>query len=178
MIKEIPTQDGRTYGIVTINPGLQNYKGQSAHRGMHGYQFGLHWESMSLINQMFQKENDKAHLIWPVLKREIHHWVDWAANRAKVQERYPRRLKRGGKIWPHTRVHPTTFRRYWIDRMWDAGVTNPYILEYQFGLQTSSITRRWAIVTEEDILEVTKKAAPFFEVLQNQQPEEEKESVS
>lgn len=168
MVKECPEQEGKIYGIVTIPRGLKNAKGRSARKGKHDYQFGLHWESMNLIQQMLQKHGEKNKLVWDFDAREIDRIVDGAAKRAKVQEVYLRRLKKGDKKWKRTRIHPNTFRHYWINRMLEAEIFNPYNLEHQFGIRISNITRRWALVTEEDILAVTKKAAPFFEVLPKQ----------
>jgi hypothetical protein len=168
MIKEPPKQEGRVFGIVTITHGIKNPDGKSAHRGKHDYQFGLHWESMILIQQMFQKQKDKNKFVWDFGSREIERIVDGAAKHAKVQVNYPRRLKKDGKHWKRTRIHPNTFRQYWVDRMLEAEIFNPYVLEYQFGIRISNISRRWALVTEEDILAATKKVAPLFEVLSNQ----------
>jgi integrase len=161
MIHRYPQKDGKVYGIIEIKPEIADPKGvpvgnkKEAH-----YKFGVHWQSMRFIDRVRAKADDKEGWIWQMGIRQMEQAISGAAKRAGIQKATPTRIR--GRDWHE--VHPHVFRRFWMARMDDAGVTKEYIRDYQIGHTVQSKTYYWGTFTDEKILKAMKKADKYLRV--------------
>jgi integrase len=161
MIHRYPQEDGKVYGVVDVKPEISDREGRPVNKTRVHYKFGLHWESMSLLDEIRQQREDKNGFIWTLIVRRMQELISDAAKVAGIQKATTRRT---GDEWHD--VHAHVFRRYWVARMDDAKVTNNYLIDYQLGhLIPSDGTYYHGMFTDEKIIEAIKQADEHLRVL-------------
>jgi integrase len=169
-------QNGREYGIIAVGP---NWPGNKS--GM-PYKFGLHWQSMKLIDEIkTQRKAKNDDLVWTMNSsgrymkrisrvRRMQEAVSYAAKDAGIQGFQVRKLKiRGKKKFKWSDVHAHTFRRFWVDQMYAAKVLSPdfndKLRENQLGHRLEAITYYWGMISDEKIVNAIEQAEKQLRVL-------------
>jgi integrase len=160
MIHRFPQDDGKVYGVAEIMPEISDPQGLLVNKTRVHYKFGLHWESMRLLDEIRQQREDKNGFIWNLIVRRMQELISRAAKDAGIQKA---KTTRTGGEWHD--VHAHVFRRYWVARMDDAKVTNNYLIDYQLGHLIPSETYYHGMFTDEKIVEAIKQADEHLRVL-------------
>jgi integrase len=122
-------QNGRVYGVIEVMPDISDRKGRpSGNKSGVQYKFGLHWQSLQLLDKMKARSPNKKGWIWNLDKRRMQEVIGKAAKKAKIQKVRLRKLPKkdnqgnivGYKKWYE--IKPHIFRSFWKDRMREARV--------------------------------------------------------
>jgi len=163
MIHRHPQRNRKVFGLIEIGPEIADHNGRpaSGNKARAHYVFGVHWQSMRLLDRMRANADDKEGRIWLMGVRQMENAVTNAAKRAGIQKSKPTRIPGRNKF----EIHPHVFRRVWMARMDDAEVTREYIRDYQIGHTIRSKTYYWGTFTDDKIIEAMKKADRHLRVL-------------
>lgn len=166
--------NGREYGVVTVMPDWPGNKSDIQ------YKFGLHWESMKLVDELkAQRKAKDDDFIWTMnvktmnmntKKRRMQEAVSDAAKDAGIQRFQVRTLKiKGKKKFKWSDIHAHAFRRFWVDRMYAAKALSPdfndKLREHQLGHSLEAISYYWGMISDKKIIKAIKQADKELRVL-------------
>jgi integrase len=122
------------HGIVKIPPLLRNPRGENVNESGLPYTFVVGRDTMRLLGELQLYEGG-----WLVSlsQRQIGRIVDEAARAIRIQHK---KLTDIGRSW--SSVHPNTFRKYWRDRMIEAG-TDRFLIMHMMGYKVPSVFGSW-----------------------------------
>jgi integrase len=148
------TEVGSRHGIVKVPETFPNPQGQNVNELGLPYTFVIGRDTMRLLRDL--PRYDGGWLL-DLSVRQIARIVDGAAQAVRIQEK-----KRTGVGRSWSTVHPNTFRKYWKDRMIEAGSDQRAVL-YMLGQRIPRVLGScgW---TDDELLEVYKKAESTLEV--------------
>jgi len=157
MITRYPDKDGKVYGIVEVKPEIRNRTGELVNKTRTHYTFCLHWQSMSLLDNMRKGRDD---WIWQFNKRNMQYIIPKAAESAGIQ----RKTETGRKDRDWHEVHAHVCRRFLKHQLRLGGVQDRDLLEYLIGHKVPS-HGTYDVFPPEIILEAYHKAEWYLRVL-------------
>lgn len=151
MIKEAASG----HGIVNTPPVLRNPLGENVNESGLPYTFVVGRDTMRLLGELQLYEGG-----WLVSlsQRQIGRIVDEAARAIRIQHK---KLTDIGRSW--SSVHPNTFRKYWRDRMIEAG-TDRFLIMHMMGYKVPSVFGSWDPVAKK-LVQAYENAESKLEVL-------------
>lgn len=168
----------RIYGVAEVMSDISDRNGRLVNKTRQQYSFGIHWQSMKLLDELEARQKASARsndpFIWSMNKRRMQEAVSEAAEKAGIQVETERKLKveekdrKGKKIIKKRKwhqIHAHVFRRFWMDRMDTAGITQEKLLDYQLGHDIRDSTYRHGYFTDKKIIKAMKQADKELRVL-------------
>jgi len=155
MKKNTITKVASGRGIVKVPEAFRNRRGENVNELGIPYTFVIGRNTMRLLRDLPPCEGE---WLLKVSLRQIGRIVDKAAGAIGIQDKPPTEI---GRSW--SAVHPSTFRKYWVDCMIEAG-SDPRCFMHMMGIRVPSALGSWE-PTDEKLLKAYKKAEPKLEVL-------------
>ena len=167
MIHRYPVEGtDKVYGVAEVMPEIVDRKGRHINKTREHYSFGVHWESMRLLDKLKERRKVNDPFIWTMDKRRMQEAVSNAAKDAGIQKFQVRTLKvKGKKKRKWSEIHAHVFRRFWMAQMDTAGIKNEKLLDFQLGHAIKDSTYRHGWFVDEKIVEAIKKADEQLRVL-------------
>lgn len=160
---------GKGWKLVHVPADIENRYGVQVNKVKISYRFGLHPESCTLFDKLEQERKTNDPFVFSMSKRNMQTIIDLAAKNSGIQKTIPRKLlDPDGKLLDYEWhvIHPHVFRRFWMDRMGEAGLENETVFDYLIGHKVKyggTYNAGW--FKDEKLLEIYKKAEPFLRVL-------------
>jgi integrase len=155
MKRNMITKVASGHGIVKVPPTLRNPRGENVNELELPYMFVIGRDTMRLLGELPLYEGG---WLLSVSQRQIGRIVDEAARAVHVQHKGRTDI---GRRW--STVHPNTFRKYWRNRMIEAG-SERFLVMHMMGYKVPSILGSWE-PTDEKLLEAYENAESKLEVL-------------
>jgi integrase len=144
-----------SHGIVKVPPTFRNPRGENVNESGLPYTFVIGRDTIRLLDELPLYERGWLLDISP---RQMGRVVDEAAGAVRIQEKERTNI---GRSW--STVHPNTFRKYWKDRMIEAGSDQRLVL-HMMGYRVPSILGSCE-PTDEKLLKAYENAESKLQVL-------------
>ena len=155
MKRNMITKGASGHGLVKVPQTLRNPRGENVNESGLPYTFVIGRDTMRLLGELPLYEGG---WLLDISQRQMARIVDEAARAVRIQKKEPTDI---GRSW--STVHPNTFRKYWRNRMIEAGSDQRLVL-YMMGYKVPSILGTFE-PTHEKLLEVYENAESKLEVL-------------
>jgi len=155
MKRNMITEVASGHGIVKVPQTFPNPQGQNVNELGLPYAFVIGRDTMRLLHDL--PRYDGGWLL-DISVRQIARIIDEAAQSVRIQEK---RRTDIGRSW--STVHPSTFRKYWKDRMIEVGSDQRAIL-HMMGHGIPKVLGTYD-PTDDQLLEVYEKAESKLEVV-------------
>jgi hypothetical protein len=155
MKRNMITKVASGHGIVKVPPTFRNPRGENVNELELPYAFVIGRDTMRLLGKLPLYEE---RWLLDISQRQMGRIVDEAARAVRIQEKKRTEI---GRSW--STVHPNTFRKYWRNRVIEAG-TDLRLVMHMMGYRVPSVLGSWE-PTDEELLKAYKRAEPKLEVL-------------
>ncbi len=155
MRRNMITKVASGHAIVKVPPTLRNPRGENVNELELPYTFVIGRDTMRLLDELPLYEGG---WLLNVSQRQMGRIVDEAARAVRIQQKKRTDI---GRSW--STVHPNTFRKYWRNRMKEAG-SESFLVMHMMGYKVPSVLGSWE-PTDEKLLKAYEKAESKLEVL-------------
>jgi integrase len=172
MIHRYPAK-GKVYGVVEVMPEIADRNGNPVNKTQTKYNFGLHWQSMKILDELKEQRKDDDPFIFKLDKRRMQEAITDAAEGTGIQVEIERKLKvvkkdKKGKKTTKKRkwheIHAHVFRRFFMHALRQAGIQDRDLMNSLIGHRIQA-QGTYDVFPPKDIVKVLVKADKQLKVL-------------
>lgn len=165
MIRRYPDKaTHKVYGVIEVMPEIADRNGNIVNKTQTKYNFGLHWQSMKILDELKKSRTDDDPYIFRIDKRRMQEAITDAAEATGIQVEIERKLKVGKKHRKWHEIHAHVFRRFFMHALRQAGIQDKDLMNSLIGHKVPA-QGTYDVFPPQDIVKVLVKADKQLKVL-------------